>query len=136
MPAVGERDDQAPVAVDALRAPAPLTAAGRAPPRDLAPAQRVARAPGRERRPLELGQPPLERVEQPLERRLDRPRGASSPRVAGPLAQLGRQLLEADGHVQADPEHRPALLRAPLGEDARELREAVRARRARRRSAT
>ena len=116
--------------------PRRLAAPGRCPPRpgDLAPAQRVARAPRLERRLGRLGEAPLERGEQPRERRLDRAarqaerrRRQRRGRVARSRrrAQLVGQLIQLDGDVQADPEHRPALLRASLDEDPRELREAL-----------
>ncbi len=46
-----------------------------------------------------------------------------SCKLAAPVAQLRRQLFDSHGHIQADPEHRPALLRASLDEDAGELGE-------------
>ena len=73
-PAVGERDHEAPGAVDALRAPAPAR------PGDLPPAQRVTRAPGLERPSLRVLEPPLERGQQPL--RTGSMSSAESPSVA------------------------------------------------------
>ncbi len=68
----------------------------------------------------------LERGEQLGEQRLDLRAPAAECGRAG--AQLGGQVLQPHGDVEADPEHRPALLRATLDEDARELREPRRTR--------
>ncbi len=81
--ASGERDDQTPGAVD------PLGDTLAAAPADLAPEQRIARAPGLERDPRRLGQAPLERCQQRLQRRLDR--SPASAR-ASPPCRAARQV--------------------------------------------
>ena len=86
-------------------------------PGDLATAQRVARAPRVEDLCGRLAQAPLERCEQPCQQRLDRLGRQSQARRS--VAQLGRQLLDAHRHVEADAEHRPPLLRAALDQDRR-----------------
>ena len=55
-----------------------------------------------------------------------RPGSAGSPRPRGPtrpglIAQLGRQVARPHGDVDADPQHRPPLLRATLRQDAGDL---------------
>ena len=94
-------------------------------PADLAPAQRVARAPGLERHLRRLGQTPLER----------RRAGASSvgstasrerPSVAAVSCSSRGSSSHPHRDVEPDPEHRPALLRPALGEDARDLRQRAR----------
>ncbi len=117
-PAARELHDQPSGAVDSLRAS--LSCA----PEDRAPAQRVARAPRIERPLGRFGQPPLQRREQLLQRRLHVPRLAAEGRRRA--VQLCRQLLDAHGHVQADAEHRPALLRPAFGKDAGDLRQCAR----------
>ena len=112
---VGELDEQSPVVVDAGGAPVAVR------PCDLAAAQRVAGAPGIERLGPRVAEAALERGEQRGEQRLDLRAPAAEGGRAG--AQLGGQVLQVDGDVDADAEHRPALLGAPLDEDARELRE-------------
>ena len=108
-PAVGERDHQAPGVVDAR---GPSASAG---PRDVLPAQRVAGAIGRQQRHAVERQRALDGGEQALERRLEVGRG--QPQRARGGVQLGGQLLDAQRDVDADPEHGPALVRAPLGQD-------------------
>ncbi len=81
--------------------------------------QRVALAPGGEHIVRRLREPVLEALEQALQQRLDRV--GLEPQRAGGLAQLRRQLVEAQRDVDADPEHRPALLRAALDQDPADL---------------
>ncbi len=112
-PAVREVDDEAPVAVDPRRAPVAAR------PRDVAPAQGVAGAPRVEERGRPERQRALEGVEQPREHRFDVARfEAQRP---GRRAQVLRQVVGAYRDVQPDAEHGPAILRARLGEDARDL---------------
>ena len=64
-------------------------------------------------------EPALERAEQGRQRRLDRTR--LEPERAGAVAEVGREVLRAQRHVQADPDDRPPFLHARLDEDARDL---------------
>ncbi len=90
----------------------------------LPPAQRVARAPRRERLRRAGCASRVERRASAARAPARRRRRAA--RASRRVVQLRRQVLEANRDVDADAEHRPALLRAPLREDARELREAAR----------
>ena len=95
------------------RAPSP------AGPATSRPQQRVARAPGVEqRRPASSASARSSAASSVASERLDVGR-RRRPSVAGGGVQLGRQVLDAHRDVDADAEHRPALLRAALGEDAR-----------------
>ena len=62
----------------------------------------------------------LERRQQPLEHRLDA-RPASRPSVAAVACSSAGSSSSAHRDVDADPDHRPALLRAALDEDPRDL---------------
>src|SRR5947209_7351196 len=68
---------------------------------------------------LARAEPLLERLEQCLENRFDR--RWLEPERAGDVSQLGGKVIRPDRYVQPDAQNRPALLRAPLDEDARHL---------------
>ena len=110
-PAVGQLDDQPPRPVDAGGR------AGAAGPGDRPPAQRVGLAVGGEQRRVVERERGLELAQQPLADRGD-VGGREAQRRRGGV-QLRRQVGDVHRDVHADPEDRPALLRAALGEDAR-----------------
>ncbi len=120
VPACGQGDDQPPFAIDPLCAP---PARG---PRDHAPAQRVAGTPGLERRLRWFLQATFQGLQQALQRRLDLRFTLTHAR--GSSAQPGGELLQPHGHVEADAQHRPALLRPSLDEDPGELGQTMPAR--------
>ncbi len=64
-------------------------------------------------------EPALERAEQGRQRRLDRTR--LEPERAGAVAEVGREVLRPQRHVQADPDDRPPFLHARFDEHARDL---------------
>ena len=118
--AAGERHDQ-PARRRRCPRRAPLPASPR---RSRARAARRARARRRASSPRGSARRRSSAASSRCERRLDRVgrarRGWRRARAAR------RQVLQPDGDVQADAEHRPALLGPSLGEDARELGQAAR----------
>ena len=117
VPAGGERDHEPSLSVDAAGATATTG------PGELAPAQGVARAVGVEDCLGRLREPAIERIEQPHERGLDLI--GRLTKGGGGGTQLGGKVGQPDGDVQTDAEDGPAILRAGLGEDARELGKGV-----------
>ena len=112
-PAIISHNEQAALVVDARRLAATAVRADR-----LAD-ERVPVTQSREQNARRGDQPASEPFEKTLERPLDLLRRAAQR--SGPVTQLGRQRGYIDGHVEADPEDRPAALRSPFDEDARDL---------------
>ena len=99
-------DEQAPGVVDPTAVPCPPAQ------RDRAARERVARAPGGEDASPGGGEPALERARRSacsVGSSVGRRAARASPRGG---AQLGREVVGCHGDVEADAEHRPALLRA------------------------
>src|SRR5437588_6675362 len=102
-------DDEPPVSVDSR------ASARAASPSHRAVEQRVSPADGVQHLRLGSPQPALELAEQLRLRGPDRFLGQAQR--AGLVAQLGREVLGPERHVETDAEHRPALLRATFDQD-------------------
>ncbi len=109
----GEADQQRPGVVD------PRADALAVRPADRLVAERIAgteRGEGVLRRLVEA---PLEQAQQLLQRRLEV--AGRAPEAGRAVAQVGREVGEVDRDVDADPQHRPAVLPARLDEDPGQL---------------
>src|SRR3984957_4395313 len=98
--------------VDSLCSPAAARYVFALCPRDVAPAQRIARTPCLEHSLGRFGEATPKRLKQSLERRLYCSGRKFETRRA--VALIARQLRDAHRHVHADSQHSPALLRATL----------------------
>src|SRR5205807_4398185 len=81
--------------------------------------ERVASEHGLEYLFLWGGDPPLKVTEQPLDGGLNL--FSAEPERSGDVPQLGWKMIRANGDIDPDPEHRPALLRTALDEDPGDL---------------